>query len=246
MITSSDETESMVRKWALKRNGDPIDSHDIIELVLAVDTDAVNRTTEIEKQLDAHMDMIRKDLDYHISGVEERLDSHIDTDKKALGRIASHLESETGRIQQTVKTTMEEHLQWTEEVPLRRLKNVEDAIEDLSCIRDEHRDFHERHLAEEHPVQVRRESDPEESDFSALRTAFIGAAKQAAAGDEELGDIRRVWRFLRWIAILATVAGVGWFITFSANSCSKQKLEKMVHSANSPAPTVTVTVTPLP
>lgn len=39
----TDETESKVRQWALKRNGVPLAVHDVVELCLAIDADANQR-----------------------------------------------------------------------------------------------------------------------------------------------------------------------------------------------------------
>lgn len=43
---ASDQTESKVRQWALRTNGDIITPKDVVELVLAVDDDAVSRHEE--------------------------------------------------------------------------------------------------------------------------------------------------------------------------------------------------------
>jgi len=42
-----DDTERQVRKWVLKRNGDPLLIQDVVELVLAVDDDASARHHEV-------------------------------------------------------------------------------------------------------------------------------------------------------------------------------------------------------
>lgn len=42
----TDQTESKVRQWALRTNGDPLTNQDIVELVLAVDSDSDARHQE--------------------------------------------------------------------------------------------------------------------------------------------------------------------------------------------------------
>ncbi len=42
----TDQTESKVRQWALRTNGDPLTNKDIVELVLAVDADSDARHQE--------------------------------------------------------------------------------------------------------------------------------------------------------------------------------------------------------
>lgn len=46
MPERSDHTESKVRQWATRINGDPITNRDVIELVLAVDDDGNDRHNE--------------------------------------------------------------------------------------------------------------------------------------------------------------------------------------------------------
>lgn len=48
----SDATESKVRQWAMKRNGAELQPGDIVELVLAVDDDAVARTADVVNRVD--------------------------------------------------------------------------------------------------------------------------------------------------------------------------------------------------
>jgi len=50
----TDNAESKVRQWAVKRNGDPLTVKDAVELVLAVDEDAVARHQETVAVLQAH------------------------------------------------------------------------------------------------------------------------------------------------------------------------------------------------
>lgn len=45
-MTASDRTESKVRQWALRRNGDPLQITDVVELALAIDEDANVRHDE--------------------------------------------------------------------------------------------------------------------------------------------------------------------------------------------------------
>lgn len=45
-MTASDRTESKVRQWALRRNGDPLQLTDVVELALAIDEDANMRHDE--------------------------------------------------------------------------------------------------------------------------------------------------------------------------------------------------------
>ncbi len=45
-MNPTDKTESQVRKWALRKNGDDLTVRDVIELALAIDDDAVTRHAE--------------------------------------------------------------------------------------------------------------------------------------------------------------------------------------------------------
>ena len=50
----TDKGERKVREWALKRNGDAVDNHDIVDLVFALDEDNEDRHAETLKLLDLH------------------------------------------------------------------------------------------------------------------------------------------------------------------------------------------------
>ena len=52
----TDHAESKLREWALKRNGDPIDNHDVVELLFAMDEDNSARHQESIALLVAHCD----------------------------------------------------------------------------------------------------------------------------------------------------------------------------------------------
>lgn len=60
----TDKAESKVREWASKRNGDPVDVHDAIELALAIDDDASARH-------DQSVDLIRANHELLITHCEE-------------------------------------------------------------------------------------------------------------------------------------------------------------------------------
>ena len=52
----TDHAESKLREWALKRNGDPIDNHDVVELIFAMDEDNSARHEESMSLLAEHCD----------------------------------------------------------------------------------------------------------------------------------------------------------------------------------------------
>jgi len=59
----TDHGERKVREWALKRNGDPLEPHDVVELVFALDQDNEDRHKEsmvafadLEKKVDEHLE----------------------------------------------------------------------------------------------------------------------------------------------------------------------------------------------
>lgn len=47
-----DRTETRVRQWALRNNGDPLTNADVVALILAVDDDANDRNDEVLRILD--------------------------------------------------------------------------------------------------------------------------------------------------------------------------------------------------
>ena len=55
----TDKGERKVREWALKRNGDAVDNHDIVDLVFALDEDNEERHAETLKLLDVHCEEAR-------------------------------------------------------------------------------------------------------------------------------------------------------------------------------------------
>jgi hypothetical protein len=58
----------------------------------------------------------------------------------------------------------------------------------------EHDHRHAVHMVECHPP--RREDDPPDADHTDDRRGF-----SAVLPDEEIGDMRRAWRFVRWIVV---------------------------------------------
>jgi hypothetical protein len=76
----TDLTESKVRQWALKRNGDPIETHDVIELVLAVDDDGNARHSATMDELASLAERLR--------GVEQMQADHWEwTQREPLPRL---------------------------------------------------------------------------------------------------------------------------------------------------------------
>jgi len=96
-------------------------------------------------------------------------------DRKALARIASHLESEAGSINRAI------------------LAHCSDA--------------------NAHRREPRRVDDSPEYDYS-------GTPRQPQE-DEQMGDIRRAWRFGRWVVMALAVASMAFGISYWADSCSR-------------------------
>ena len=98
-------------------------------------------------------------------------------DRKALARIASHLESEAGSINRAI------------------LAHCSDA--------------------NAHRRAPRRVDDPPEYDY--------GGIPQSPAEDEQMGDMRRAWRFGRWVVMALAVASIAFGLSYWADSCSRQQ-----------------------
>ena len=130
-----DRTESKVRQWAMRMNGEPITNKDVVELVLAVDDDGNDRHRETLEKLD---------------------DQH--------ARLIALEEWRSGCPAATVE-----------------------------LVSAEHAERHAQHMLECHAPH--REGDPPESDYTDERS---GLSATLTVADEEMGDMRRAWRVLRW------------------------------------------------
>lgn len=214
---SSDRTESKVREWALKRNGDPVTPHDVIELVLAVDDDSCERSNRIE----------------------DKLDRHIDNDSAALQKIVTHLDSETEEI----KADMLQHKQWTDREPLPRIAKLEQRVNLLFAPRratdPAATDFTEKRS------DLICASSEELLDGKHIERRMGASAPQTSATSvgnvfaREIQDMTTTWRVVRWLVVIAAGAMIVWGMTYWADSCASQQAEKN-------ADHVDVPVTPSP
>jgi len=177
----TDAAESQVRRWALRKNGEELTVKDAVELVLAVDEDAVERHEETVGVLKAHCtEAVVRDL-----AIRELQD-------------------------------------WRRE----SAENCQRRIE--AIVRAEHE---ERHAAYESNLK------------DDARLAGDGSLKTTPPRPGFLGTESEMWysyKLVKWLAIILTVAVLGWGLPFWADSCASQRTEKMQN------PTVVRTVYPSP
>lgn len=207
---SYDRTESKVREWALKRNGDPVAPHDVIELVLAVDEDSCSRSDRIES----------------------KLDKHILSNNEALDKIAAHLDDETAELKLSVDKTLQEHIAWTAEEPMPRIERLEQRVDFLFSPRrstdpmstdfsDKRSDFvcaSTEELLYNVPAERARAKGSESPSFTSIFS-------------RELQDMTTTWRVLRWLLMIAVAGILVWGLTFWANSCAAQNVHQSSSSA---------------
>jgi hypothetical protein len=189
----TDRTESKVRQWATKRNGDALEVHDVIELVLAVDDDAVKRSEELSLAVKANH-AATEDVKAQVTAVASDLAVHLDeatVRDKSIDELARKYD---------------EHLNVFTPPIVARLIRLEDATNSCpavvqAAIETEHASRHAEHMATFH--KPRREDDDADEDHRAERSN-VGATALT------LTDItnRRVW--VMW--------GVGLFAAASAAS----------------------------
>jgi len=77
----TDHGERKVREWALKRNGDPLEPHDVVELVFALDRDNEERHQEsmsafekLEEKVDAHLEWTNTESLPRLAAVEHSVE----------------------------------------------------------------------------------------------------------------------------------------------------------------------------
>jgi len=89
-------------------------------------------------------------------------------------------------LEETIKMLGDRQTAWELECPAREAEG-----------KKWHKAFHAEHLEKDHVVPVRRLDDPPDSEFLEHRESAH------PSDDEEMGDIRRVWRFARWFVAAA-------------------------------------------
>lgn len=158
----TDQAESKVREWAKKRNGDPLTSADVVELVLAVDADGDARHDESI----AAITQLHKDLQRHLT---------------------EDVRMTNGEFKEFIGGFQRMHDE--------RDALVHDARLDLKRLEDDIAAM-KQNCAALHPTKPNRWSDPPGSDY----------AEKRGLEDEEVSDMRRAWRTLRWLVIVIVAA----------------------------------------
>lgn len=162
----TDHGEREVRKWARRRNGEPLTPHDVVDLVFAMDEDHEND---------------HKESMAHISRLEERISAHFIEATARDVRIAA--------AEQAVKVVAERQLDWEEGCPARE-----------EAIHAEHLEFHERHLATDHPP--RRADDDPDTDYRDRRKEPSWTKAQIVAN------------FWTIVAIVGVNAGITFLVVY--------------------------------
>ena len=156
---------------------------------------------------------------------DEKLDKHVEEDRLQFARISSHLESEAGTLSRAVT-----RITATVDDRGERIKNAKTEI--LAEV--------DKLIAAAATRAPRRATDPPDEVWAKP----LPVAAMAPPEDEQLGDIRRLWRVGRWAAMLAGAACILFATNYYADSCASSRAETAAQHGETT--TLATTASPAP